>query len=107
MATGKVRKGDQIQARVHHNGVKSGTVGKVTGVYSGTYYAVNYPGVQGVCYTPDPHATPVTGPGAAPAAAPGISSPALSAAQEHIETVGIWSRLMSMLGASPAESSSS
>jgi hypothetical protein len=98
MATGKVRKGDKIRARVHHDGVKSGTEGKVTGVYSGTYYAVNYPGVQGICYSPDPHVIPLTGPGAAPEADPGISSPALSAAQHHIDRVGVWSRLMSMVG---------
>jgi hypothetical protein len=102
MATGKVRKGDKIRARVHHDGVKSGTEGTVTGVYSGVYYAVNYPGVPGVCYTPDPHAVPSTGPGAAPASSPGISSPALSAATEHIEEVGVWQRLMSMVGATPS-----
>jgi hypothetical protein len=97
----KIRKGDKIKARVHHNGVKSGTEGKVTGVYSGTYYAVNYPGVQGVCYSPDPHVIPETGPGAGPQASPGISSPAISAAQDHIERVGAWHRLMSMVGAKP------
>jgi hypothetical protein len=94
----KLRKGDTITARVHHDGVKSGTQGKVVAVYSGTYYAVNYPGVQGICYTPDPHALAVSGPGAAPGAQPGQSSPTLSAAQDHIQRVGVWERLMSMVG---------
>jgi hypothetical protein len=95
---GKVRKGDKVRARVHHDGVKSGTVGTVTGVYNGTFYSVNYPGVPGICYSPDPHVIPETGPGTAPPHAPGISSPALSAAQDHVQRVGIWERIMSMVG---------
>jgi hypothetical protein len=94
MAGGKIRKGDKIKARVHHNGVRSGTQGTVTAVYTGTYYAVSYPGVQGVCYTPDPHAEATGDSGDDPAANPSL---ALSAAQEHLGRVGVWERLMGTL----------
>lgn len=95
----RVRKGDTVAARVHHNGIRAGTEGKVTGVYNGTYYAVSYPGVTGVCYTPDPQATPVAGSaagtGSAPApggaGTPGPEPPTTSASSE------IWERLMSLL----------
>lgn len=107
MAGVKLKKGDKIRARVHHDGVKSGTEGKIVGVYSGTYYAVNYPGVQGVCYTPDqiaaessggaPPSPSRPGMGEPPASEPGISSPALAAANEHVQRVGTWERLMSMV----------
>jgi hypothetical protein len=99
MAGVKLRKGDKIRAKVHHNGVKSGTEGKVTGVYSGTYYAVNYPGVSGVCYTPDPLAD-MADSSAPTRTEPGISSPALNAADEHVQRVSTWERLMSMVGVS-------
>jgi hypothetical protein len=98
MSGAKVRKGDKIRARVHHDGVKSGTEGKVIGAYSGVYYAINYPSVPGVCYSPDPQIEAVTGPATAPGAEPGNSSPTLSAAQDHIQRVGVWERLMSMVG---------
>ena len=103
MPDGKVRKGDKVTARVHHDGVRAGTEGKVVGVYSGTFYAVNYPGVQGVCYSPDAHVTAVTGPASGPqtVAAPGgagTPGPGVSAAvTEHLVAVGAWEKLMGLL----------
>jgi hypothetical protein len=99
MAGVKIRKGDKIKALVHHNGVRSGTQGTVTAVYTGTYYAVSYPGVQGVCYTPDPHAEPTGQSGEAPTSHPPNPGPALSAAQEHLGRVGVWERIMTTLRA--------
>lgn len=102
---GQVRKGDKVQARVHHNGVRTGTEGKVVGVYNGPYYAVNYPGVQGVCYSPDPHVTAVSGgnSGAQPAPVPGGGTPTpgpegpAQAVVEHAQRVGSWERLMGLV----------
>lgn len=108
MVTSKVKKGDKIAARVHHNGVKAGTEGKVVGVYNGTYYAVSYPGIQGVCYTPDPHMVAVSGPAAGPTSSPapgGTGTPGVVPAQpskaeqevaDHAEAVRGWERLAGM-----------
>lgn len=99
----KVRKGDKIVAKVRHDGVKAGTEGVVVGVYSGTFYAVNYPGIPGVCYTPDTHSNATTGPGAAPtpATAPGgtgpPATPPVAATAEPTDRVGAWGRLMEMV----------
>jgi hypothetical protein len=89
MAGVKLAKGAKVKARVHHNGVKAGTEGTITAVYNGTYYAVNYPGVPGVCYSPDPHVIPTADPDAGSygptSGAGGAPTPAAAS---------VWSRLM-------------
>jgi hypothetical protein len=70
--------GDKVKARHHHDGVKPGTVGRVTKVSEGVYYGIAFPGVPGVCYSPESHVTPVaspTSPGTGGGSAPGGGAP--------------------------------
>ena len=100
-----VRKGDKVQAKVRHSGVKAGAVGTVTGVYQGTFFAVNYPGVDGISYSPATHCDATTGGATAPVASGGggVGAPAppaeaaLVGAQSYVERVSAWDRIMGFL----------
>lgn len=66
----RVRKGDKVKAKARHSGVAGGAVGTVRAVYSGDYFAVNYPDVAGISYSPAAICEPVTGGSAGAQTAP-------------------------------------
>lgn len=92
----RVRKGDKVKAKVRHNGVLAGTTGTVTGVYSGDYFAVNYPGVQGVSYSPAAHCLPMSGGSAGAQTAPQPGGTGNPGATPGV-AANAWEKLMAVL----------